>query len=243
MLRTPASRRIAHINIDNPVRGKLMDTKFEARAGRAAGEPDAAAAHRPDARPTENLLSIKLRRLRREAQLTLQELSARCGISASTLSKIEKAQLSPTYEKIAALAQGLGIQVGELFNSEMPAAPTGRRSLTRRGEGIVHDTPQYNYQVLCAELAHKQFVPLLTTVKARSVKAFPSLLRHEGEEFIYVLSGKLTVHTDFYQPMELEAGDSCYFDSTMGHACVAGEEDAQILWVCSNVNLPGAKSD
>jgi hypothetical protein len=111
--------------------------------------------------------------------------------------------------------------------------------VTRRGHGVVHATEQYNYEVLCAELAHKQFVPLLTTVKAHSLKEFPALLRHEGEEFIYVLRGKLTVHTDFYQPMELAEGDSCYFDSTMGHACVAGDEDAQILWVCSNVRLPG----
>lgn len=186
----------------------------------------------------DNLLSRKLRRLRREAQLTLQQLSGRCGISVSTLSKIEKGQLSPTYEKIAALAQGLDIEVGELFNDEPVAAPTARRSLTRRGEGIVHATEQYDYEVLCAELAHKQFVPLLATIKARSLKAFPALLRHTGEEFIYVLRGQVTVHTDYYQPMELAAGDSCYFDSTMGHACVAGEEDAQILWVCSNATLP-----
>ncbi|OZI60553.1 hypothetical protein CAL28_14200 [Bordetella genomosp. 11] len=188
----------------------------------------------------ENLLSRKLRRLRREAQLTLQQLSARCGISVSTLSKIEKGRLSPTYEKIAALAQGLDIQVGELFNDEPLAAPTARRSVTRRGQGVIHATAQYDYEVLCAELAHKQFVPLLATIKARTLKAFPAMLHHAGEEFIYVLHGKVTVHTEHYQPMELGEGDSCYFDSTMGHACVAGDEDARILWVCSNATLPKA---
>jgi len=214
----------------------IKDMKIEAATRRNEGMPNRAAKGSSE-RPAENLLSQKLRRLRREAQLTLQELSSRCGISASTLSKIEKSQLSPTYEKIAALAQGLGIQVGELFNDDTPAVPTGRRSVTRRGEGVKHETRQYDYEVLCAELAHKQFVPLLTTIKARSIKAFPALLRHEGEEFIYVLHGSLTVHTDFYHPMELAEGDSCYFDSTMGHACVAGDEDTQILWVCSNVSL------
>jgi transcriptional regulator with XRE-family HTH domain len=191
----------------------------------------------------DNLLSRKLRRLRREAQLTLQQLSTRCGISVSTLSKIEKGQLSPTYEKIAALAQGLDIQVGELFNDEPLAAPTARRSLTRHGQGLMHATEQYDYEVLCAELAHKQFVPLLATIKARTLKEFPAMLRHAGEEFIYVLQGRLTVHTDYYQPMELAEGDSCYFDSTMGHACVAGDEDARILWVCSDAKLPRMDED
>ena len=77
-------------------------------------------------------------------------------------------------------------------------------------------------------------MPLLTRIKARSLREFPALLQHEGEEFIYVLAGQITVHTDFYQPIVLNCGDACYFDSTMGHACVAGEEDAQVLWVSSH---------
>ena len=158
-------------------------------------------------------------------------------MSASTLSKIEKGQLSPTYEKIAALAKGLNIQVGELFDEEEKSVPRGRLTVTRRRTGVLHETPQYDYEALCTALAGKQFVPLLTTVKARSIKEFPSLLQHEGEEFIFVLRGSLTVHTQFYQPIELQEGDSCYFDSSMGHACVAGEEDVQILWVCSNVTV------
>ncbi|WP_197513541.1 helix-turn-helix domain-containing protein [Bordetella bronchialis] len=224
---------------------------IEAAGKRAAGEGPRAAARLaavtaaarvqvPDTPTAANPLSRKLRRLRREGQLTLQQLSARCGISVSTLSKIENGQLSPTYEKIAALAQGLDVQVGELFNDEPPAAPTARRSVTRHGQGLVHATAQYDYEVLCAELAHKQFVPLLTTIKARSLQAFPAMLRHAGEEFIYVLEGRVTVHTDHYQPMELAAGDACYFDSTMAHACVAGDTDARVLWVCSNPVLPRA---
>lgn len=182
-------------------------------------------------------LPRKVRRLRHDAGLTLQQLSDRCGISVSTLSKIEKGQLSPTYEKIAALAQGLRIQVGELFNDDGDAAPKGRLTVTRKGDGTPHETAQYNYEMLCAGLANKQFVPLLTTVKARSIREFPALLQHKGEEFIYVLSGRLTVHTEFYKSIELAAGDSCYFDSAMGHACVAGEEEARILWVSSNTAI------
>lgn len=191
----------------------------------------------PSGLGAESVLARKVRRLRHEADLTLQQLGKLCGISVSALSKIEKGQLSPTYEKIAALARGLNIQVGELFNEDAEAAPSGRLTVTRHGAGVKHETAQYGYEVLCTELARKQFVPLLTTVKAKSIKQFPAMLQHEGEEFIYVLEGTLTVHTQFYQPVELRTGDSCYFDSTMGHACVAGDDDAKILWVCSNVSL------
>ncbi|CAM3832342.1 XRE family transcriptional regulator [Kerstersia gyiorum] len=191
--------------------------------------------------PEISVLAGKLRSLRRSAKLTLQQLSERSGISISALSKIENGQLSPTYEKIAALANGLAVNVSELFSSELAGQETtrpGRRSVTYRGQGVIHDAPQYIYEILNADLADKRFIPLLTTIKARDSAEFPELLRHDGEEFIYVLDGCVVLHTDSYAPLTLQAGDSCYFDSTMGHVCVSsGDADATILWVCSHPTL------
>ena len=124
--------------------------------------------------------------------------------------------------------------IAALFHEESAHTPNGRLAVTRAGSARTHSTKQYDYQALCADLSNKRFVPLLTRIKARSLREFPALLQHEGEEFIYVLAGQITVHTDFYQPILLNRGDACYFDSTMGHACVAGEEDAQVLWVSSH---------
>ena len=182
-----------------------------------------------------DFLARQVHRLRKQAGLTLQQLGEKCGISVSTLSKIEKGQLSPTYEKIVALARGLEIHVSELFHEEGSHSPNGRLAVTRAGEARQHTTRQYDYQALCADLSNKRFIPLLTRIKARSIREFPALLQHEGEEFIYVLSGEVTVHTDFYQPLTLHPGDACYFDSTMGHACVAGATEAQVLWVSSHL--------
>lgn len=185
--------------------------------------------------PTGDFLANQVHRLRKQAGLTLQQLSQKSGISISTLSKIEKGQLSPTYEKIVLLAKGLNIHVAELFQEESSNTPNGRLAITRTGTARVHSTRQYDYQALCADLSNKRFIPLLTRIKAHDIREFPALLQHEGEEFIYVLEGSVTVHTDFYQPITLQQGDACYFDSTMGHACVAGENDAWVLWVSSHL--------
>jgi uncharacterized cupin superfamily protein len=77
-------------------------------------------------------------------------------------------------------------------------------------------------------------------LRAHSVDAFPELLRHQGEEFVYVLEGQVTLYSDFYEPFVLNLGDSCYFDSHMGHVLVSsGAADARILWVCSkNTPMP-----
>jgi len=189
-------------------------------------------------RGSEQISGI-LRRMRREAGLTLQDLADRCGLASSTLSKIENGQMSPTYDTILRVAGGLGIDIAELFSGTASHDIGGRRTLTRRGQGIVRSTNQYSYEMLAAELSGKQFIPLLTTIKARSIADFPSLVRHSGEEFFYVLSGQVTLHTEHYAPTVLDVGDSCHFDSTMGHACVStGEEPARILWICSRVVAP-----
>ncbi|MDF3174601.1 XRE family transcriptional regulator [Pseudomonas sp. ER28] len=187
---------------------------------------------------SSSVLAGKLRWLRRQANMTLQQLSQRCAISVSALSKIENGQLSPTYEKIAALALGLGVDVGELFSPTTKASALGRRSVTRRGQGVTHETDQYRYEILHADLAEKRFVPLVTTIKAHDRADFPRLLSHDGEELLYVLSGQVVLHTDLYAPLELGPGDSCYIDSTMGHACISGSgADATILWISSHADL------
>ena len=184
------------------------------------------------------VLARKVRSLRTAAGLTLQQLAARSGVSQSALSKIENGQLSPTYERIVTLASGLGVEPAELFSDAPLTAPVGRRGVTRSGQGVRHSTPQYDYQALCADISGKAFLPLHTIIKAHSLRDFAALARHSGAEFVYVVSGKLTLHTEFYEPLTLLPGDSVYYDSAMGHALVsAGNEDAVVLWVCSD-NTP-----
>ena len=194
----------------------------------------------PEQAGKPSILSDKVRALRARFKLTLKELSERTGVSPSALSKIENGQLSPTYEKIVALADGLKVDIAELFGRGTVTEAPGRRGITRKGQGIKHVTPQYEYEMLCADVSGKQFVPLATRIKAHSVQEFAELPRHDGEEFIYVLRGDITIHSQFYEPLKLAAGDSCHFDSAMGHAVVAdGTCEAEVLWVCSkNVKMP-----
>ena len=61
-------------------------------------------------------------------------------------------------------------------------------------------------------------------------------MRHSGEEYIHVLEGRAEVHTEFYDPIVLSAGESVYIDSNMGHAYIAAEgcDEALLLGVCSS---------
>ena len=60
------------------------------------------------------------------------------------------------------------------------------------------------------------------------------MMRHEGEEFLYILEGELELHTECYAPLVLKARESVYFDSRMGHAYIArGTEPCRALSMCT----------
>ncbi len=187
----------------------------------------------------------RIKRLRLAKGMTLQTLSDNSGLAVSTISKVEQSQMSPTYENILRLADGLGVDVVEIVSKAPMPMMSGRRSVTRAGTGEIIRSPNYDYSMLCTDLSNKHFMPIFATLRAKSSQALPDFIRHDGEEFIYVLSGQVRLVSEFYEPLDLAVGDCCYFDSTMGHICLSvGEIDAQILWVCSRqmLNSPFMKA-
>lgn len=176
-----------------------------------------------------------LRAARKRHGLTLQDVVERCGVALSTLSKVENEQMSLTYDKLLQICDGIGISVTELLSPEnrSPVSLT-RRSLTRPDTTVRELTPNYDYAYLAADLVGKRMVPIIGTVKARTLEEFGPLVRHPGEEFVIVLNGEIEMHTEHYAPRRLRTGESVYIDSTMGHAYLrVGEDEAQILCVCS----------
>lgn len=182
-----------------------------------------------------------LRTFRARNHWTLKEMSTRSGIPLSTLSKVEHDRLTLTYDKLQLLSQRLNMSLSELFadagDSPDPAV-TARRSIGRLDSSVRVNTPNYDYHYLCPELRHKRMIPILAHVRAKSVEEFGEQVRHSGEEFTYVLEGRVVLHTEFYDPIILEVGESVYIDSNMGHAYLAGEgcNEAVVLCVCSSAD-------
>lgn len=179
-----------------------------------------------------------MRGLRTRRGWTLKEMSERIGIPFSTLSKVEHDRLSLTYDKLLGISQRLNIPMSELFaepDSE-EAQVTARRSFGRLDEAIRVNTSNYDYYYLCPELRRKRMIPTMVLIRAHSVEEFGALVQHSGEEYAYVLEGRVEVHTEFYDPAILEPGESIYIDSNMGHAYIVAEgcDEAVMICVCSS---------
>jgi len=201
------------------------DPKRMIRIARESGE----------AAPAEPLdLGIRVRELRKAKGWTLEQAATQAGLARSTLSKIENGQMSPTYEALKKLALGMAISVPQLFTPAAQAQVSGRIAVTKSGEGQAHATATYEHELLAGGLTKKQMLPYRATIRARAMEDFDGWVRHEGEEFLYVLTGVVRLYTEFYEPVDLRRGDSAYYDASMGHNVISlSEDDATILWVTS----------
>ncbi len=177
-------------------------------------------------------LGARVRELRKARNWTLEQAARQAGLARSTLSKIENDQMSPTYEAVQKLARGLDISIPQLFTPPKTDKVMGRRAITHAGEGRAHPTATYEHEMLATSLSQKRMLPYRATVRARRFEDFEGWVRHDGEEFLYVLSGVVEFLSEFYEPVRLKRGDSAYYDAAMGHNVISvSEDDATILWV------------
>lgn len=188
---------------------------------------------------SEATLGSVMTALRKQNNWTQKEMSDRTGIPVSTLAKVEHGRLSLTYDKLQDVCRRLKIRMSDLLvepEQEPKQSVTARRSIARIDQALRVTTPQYDYHYLCADLRHKWMIPIIGLVRVRTLEEFGELIRHPGEEFVYVIDGSIELHTEFYEPIVLKAGEGAYLDSNMGHAYLAapGCSEARILGVCAS---------
>src|SRR6187551_1247403 len=185
--------------------------------------------------------SRAIRQARLNQGLSLRALSARAGLPYSTLSKLENGKMALTYDKLIRLAQALNVDLKDIIaESDQPAAPVavGRRSVTRAGHEMDADSERHVHHYPAAELLGKMMIPIIIDVQARSVDELGGLVRHAGEEYLYVLKGTMDLHSDLYAPLRLGPGDSVYFDSGMAHGYVrTSAGPCSVLAVCAGPGI------
>jgi DNA-binding XRE family transcriptional regulator/mannose-6-phosphate isomerase-like protein (cupin superfamily) len=195
------------------------------------------------AKPNNSRLGERVAQLRKQANLSLADLSKLTGLARSSLYKVEGNKMSLTYDNLIKLSEGLGVDVADLFKTDgvshhaeledVPRSLPGRIMTSSMDAPASVKTDNYVDTYLCTSLSRKLVDPVITRVLARSLEEFGPFSRHPGEEFSYVISGQIELHTEAYRPFTLKKGEYVYFDSQMGHAYVnPGHDEALILTIC-----------
>ena len=163
----------------------------------------------------------KVKDLREKNFYTLHDLAAKTGISKSVLNEIESDEIMPPVGTLLKLARALSVGMAYFFKDEAPAEQV---SVTRSGERLsVKRRPHhrdgevdYVYESLEARMPGKHMEPLLVEFVPMET-AEMVFTSHEGEEFLFLLDGKLEFRTNERVEI-LSAGDALYFDSALNHS-------------------------
>ena len=165
----------------------------------------------------DQFIGMKVKRARLDGGLKIADVSRISGISQGMVSKIENAQVSTSLDTLSKICAVIGLPISKLFSdfdkpegsAQFTKADTGLE-VVRRGTDKGH-----SYQLLTYQRGGKKnFEPFLVTMDDLS-EVFPTF-SHPGEEFLYLLSGKLTYRHGNHT-YDMEAGDSLTFDAEVPH--------------------------
>ncbi len=192
--------------------------------------------HHTEASAIQTQLSsfgVRLRELRLRRGWTLQELAARSGLSKAFLSRLESGDRQASIAAVLTLSGIFNVSLASLFESPLASEPC---VIVRAADATERAINGLNYVPLSNAGRFFNLQPL--RVRVSPSRRGDEHYHHEGEEWIYVLSGKLTLSLAG-KTYDLEPGDAAHFESRLPHRLIAsGSQDAEVLVVASPVSSP-----
>jgi transcriptional regulator with XRE-family HTH domain len=163
-------------------------------------------------------IGARIRQLRTERNLTLEQLAAESGLTKGQLSRIENGKVSVPVSTLTRIAAALGVSPGAFFEqrSDAPRArlvrKDERRVIVGRGSKLGH-----YYESLAYDLPfEKAFEPYLMTIEEKHIDPAHNLFKHPGHELLFMLEGKMD-YRHGHGTYHLAPGDSLFFDGTIEH--------------------------
>ena len=180
-------------------------------------------------------LGEKVRTIRESRSMTGEQLAERADLAPELVAQIESGSLIPSLSPLIRIARALGVRLGTFLDDAEHVGPVvsrvGEHERVVRFSG--RDRPSHSdldFFSLAANKAGRHMEPFLIDIHPLSAQAArPSA--HEGEEFIYVLTGEVEIQygRDVYR---LSPGDSIYYDSIVPHHVHSvGDKEARVVAV------------
>ncbi len=170
----------------------------------------------------------RLAGLRNICEYTISDMAEKLGISEEEYVQYENGSKDFSFSVMYNCAKILGVDVLEIMRGE--SAKLSTCSVVKKGRGFsVKRNETYDYHHLAYTFKDKKAEPFLVTVERTDT--VPTFHAHEGQEFNYIISGKLTFYLGSIS-YELEEGDSVYFDAGIPHTVQTVEDEpAQFIAV------------
>lgn len=183
------------------------------------------------------IIGAKIKNIRESKHLTIDEVSERTGFSVEQIERIEDNVDFPSLAPLIKIARVLGVRLGTFLDDQAELGPVVCRKKESEEEGIgftnnaTQGHKHMDYHALSSDKSGRHMEPFLIEISPSEEGEDFILSTHEGEEFIYVLSGVVEINYG-QSTYILEEGDSIYYDSIVAHHVHAADENsARILGV------------
>ena len=184
-----------------------------------------------------SIVGPKIKRLRESKNISLEEMAERSGLTTEQIISIEDDKYLPSLGPLIKIARALGVRLGTFLDDNDELGPVINRAEDREdgnsisfSNGATEARQNMVYHALARQKAGRHMEPFVIDVMPDECQDF-KLSAHEGEEFIYVLSGELQIAYG-KKTFTLKEGDSIFYDSiVMHHVHGAPEKPAKILAV------------
>ena len=183
----------------------------------------------------QNKIGKKIKQFREFRQISINDLALNANLDISQLEQIEKKGNVPSLGHLIKISRALGVRIGtflddhEQVGAVLVKAGDEKTSLSFSTNN--EKTREHlNFFSIAPDKAGRHMDPFIVEIEPQKESNY-KLSAHEGEEFIFVLTGKIEINygKDIY---ELNAGDSIYLDSVVSHNVhAAGNQLAKILAV------------
>lgn len=173
-------------------------------------------------------ISARMRDLREIHELSEEALATQLNIDLESYKKYEGAECDIPVGFLNEFANRFKVNLTTLLTGDEPRLHI--YEVVKKGQGLKIDRrKQYDYSNLAYNFIHKSMEPFLVKVPFIDAESPVQCSRHEGQEFNYLLKGKLKMVIGQHE-ITLEEGDAIYFDSTSPHGMKALDgQDAEFL--------------
>lgn len=172
-----------------------------------------------------------MKALRIEKKKTLKQIAEKTGLSISFLSQVERSKSSVTLESLKKISEALDVSPSTFFATGYHQTKGKLRRASSNTTSSL--SSPFVYEDLSGDIAEPLLMPILVTLQPHEEKGEP--FAHKGQEFVYVLSGTLTLLQED-EEYELYPGDSIHMESSTPHNWL-NRTGEPVRFLC--VNSPG----
>ena len=170
----------------------------------------------------QTIVGHKIKSIRESKNISIEEIAERSGLSIEQITSIENDQNLPSLGPLIKIARALGVRLGTFLDDNDELGPAVCRAEEREQKSSISfsndatDARKHmEYHPLAQQKAGRHMEPFIIDINPTDKQEY-HLSDHEGEEFIYVMSGEVEIEYG-KQKDTLKEGDSIFYDSIVKH--------------------------